>query len=405
MILEYLTNGRELQLPRRYILLSIVFSQFACTSLWFAGNAVIEGLVLAHGIPFRMLGWLLSAVQVGFIMGTLLFAVGMFTDRIAPSKIFFFCALAGAFFNGWLLLPSVSVTGMIVARLGTGVCLAGIYPVGMKIASDYYQKGLGKALGYLVGALVLGTAFPYLLKALGSTENYKPVISMTSALAVVGGVIMITLVPSGPYAARATQFRWNVLPRLFRVLAFRKAAIGYFGHMWELYAFWGYIAVYLSVYEELHGRTYPTALITFVCIAIGTLSCIAGGYVSVQKGSSWVAYRSLFASGTFCILSPLFLYAPFGIYLLFVLCWGIVVISDSPQFSSSIAQAAPPEWKGTGLTVSTCIGFAITVLSIQIVSYITQHLNPAYMFVPLSLGPIVGVWFSRQKNLASNTDL
>ena len=392
-----MSDDLELDVPSGYILPIIIFSQFSCTSLWFAGNAVIEGLVLAHDIPFRMLGWLLSAVQLGFIVGTMIFSVGMLTDRITPSKIFFSCALLGAFFNGWLLLPSVSSVGMIVARVGTGICLAGIYPVGMKIASDYYKEGLGKALGYLVGALVLGTAFPYLLKALGSVENFTFVIGMTSAMSMLGGVLMLTLVPPGPYAAPTTKFRWNVLPKLFRISEFRKAAIGYFGHMWELYAFWGFITVYLSVYEEMHNSVYPTAFITFVCIAIGTLSCIIGGYISLRRGSQWVAYRSLSISGFFCLLSPVFLYVPFVVCLVFLLLWGIVVISDSPQFSTIIAQAAPPEWKGTGLTMSTCIGFAITVLSIQIVSYISQHLNPVYMFVPLSLGPLFGIWYARKK--------
>lgn len=187
--------------PSKLILPVIVLSQFCCTSLWFAGNGVMPDLVSTFGLNESAIGHLTSAVQFGFIVGTLVFAILSIADWFSPSKVFFSCALLGALFNLGIIWDENGLASILSFRFFTGFFLAGIYPVGMKIAADYYEKGLGKSLGFLVGALVVGTAFPHLLKEMTHTLSWKTVLVATSILAVLGGTLMVILVPNGPFVS------------------------------------------------------------------------------------------------------------------------------------------------------------------------------------------------------------
>ncbi|MEM7382542.1 MAG: MFS transporter, partial [Bacteroidota bacterium] len=222
--------------PKPYILPTIIFSQFACTTVWFAGNAVVDELGAKAGFGNEIIGYILSSVQLGFIIGTLVFALLMIADRFSPSRVFMFSAFLAAFCNLGVLFTGDSKVLLLITRFGTGFFLAGIYPVGMKIAADYYEQGLGKALGLLVGALVLGKSFPYFIKGAEFGSNYETVIMAASAMAIFGGILLWMLVKDGPYRKPSIKLRLEAGPALFRISGFRKAAIGYFGHMWELYA-------------------------------------------------------------------------------------------------------------------------------------------------------------------------
>nr|WP_298312552.1 MFS transporter [uncultured Aquimarina sp.] len=382
--------------PKFYILPVIIIAQFFCTSLWFAGNAVIDDFATQFNVGFNILGYLLSTVQFGFIVGTLTFALLTLVDRFPPSKVFMISAILGALCNIALLIPNITVLNVLTARFGTGFFLAGIYPVGMKIASDYYKDGLGKALGYLVGALVLGTALPHLLKEISWNSDYKVVIQSTSLLSSIGGLLIFLFVPNGPYRKPVTKLQLGVITELFGIVSFRKAALGYFGHMWELYAFWGFIPVLLKTYVEQNPIGLPISFWSFIVIAIGFFSCIMGGYISLKTGSRKVARYSLIISGLFCLSSPLLFQLPTEIFLTLLCIWGMVVISDSPQFSTLVAAAAPAELRGTGLTIVNCIGFAITIISIQLLSYLVTKINPTYLFLFLAIGPIIGLYSSRK---------
>lgn len=364
--------------------------------MWFAGNAVIDDFATQFNVGFNILGYLLSSVQFGFIVGTLTFALLTLVDRFSPSKVFMISALLGALCNIALLIPNITVINVLTARFGTGFFLAGIYPVGMKIASDYYKDGLGKALGYLVGALVLGTALPHLLKELSWNSDYKIVIQSTSLLALIGGILIYTCVPNGPYRKPVPKLQLGVITELFGIISFRKAAFGYFGHMWELYAFWGFVPIVLKTYTNRYGVDIPISFWSFISIAIGFFSCILGGYISLKTGSRKVARYSLIISGIFCLFSPLLFQLQPELFLTLLCIWGMVVISDSPQFSTLVAGAAPPELRGTGLTIVNCIGFAITIFSIQLLSYLENKIDPIYLFIPLAIGPIIGLYSSRK---------
>ena len=377
----------------RYILPLIILSQFAGTSLWFAGNAIlpdIQGEVDSAGYT---IGNITSAVQVGFITGTLVFAILTIADRYNPSKVFFLSSLIAAAANlavAWFAKDGLALLSL---RFVTGFFLAGIYPVGMKIAADWYEKGLGKALGYLVGALVLGKAFPYLLTSIYHLP-WQQVLYFTSAFALSGGLLILLFVPDGPFRKTGGRFQPKAIIHVFRSADFRSASFGYFGHMWELYAFWAFIPVILKLYAKQHQLAFNISFWSFLIIAIGSLACVAGGYWSQKIGSARVAFFALFCSGICCLLSPFFFYLPVPLFLFMMLLWGVAVIADSPQFSTLVAQTAEPVYKGTGITIVISVGFAITILSIQLLQFFfdNQPGKSFSSFLPLlAIGPLIGL--------------
>jgi MFS family permease len=381
-----------------WILPIIIISQFCCTSLWFAGNSIINDLISTFNLNVQSLGYVSSSVQFGFIIGTLVFAFLTINDRFSPSKIFFISAVLGAFFNLGILYPYNSITTLLLFRFFTGFCLAGIYPVGMKIAADYFEKGLGKSLSFLVGALVLGTALPYLIKAYQFSFNWEIVIWITSILATLGGLLILLFVPDGPYQKLAQRFDASKILKVFKMPAFRSAAFGYFGHMWELYAFWTFIPIILQSYTSSHNSQFNIYLLSFIIIASGTISCVLGGFISSKYGVKKTAKVSLSISGCCCLLSPLFfMINSTTLFIIFLIVWGMAVISDSPLFSTLVAQNSDEEAKGTALTIVNCIGFGITILSIQIINYLISNVESTqYVFLILAIGPLAGLMALRK---------
>ncbi|MFQ5995578.1 MAG: nitrate/nitrite transporter [Acidiferrobacterales bacterium] len=375
-----------------WVLSIIVFSQFAGTSLWFASNAVLGDLQAQWGLAGDALGHMTSAVQFGFIMGTLTFAFFTIADQFSPRNVFFVCALLGAISNLGIYFFTDSYVSLLGFRFLTGFFLAGIYPVGMTIAAGWYRKGLGKALGFLLGALVLGTAFPHLVRGLGQSIAWETVILTVSALAALGGFAMLLFVPDGPYLPKGTKFDPKALAVIFREKLFRASAFGYFGHMWELYTFWAFVPLLLVFYGAANAEiNFNVSLWAFLIIAVGSLGCAVGGLISLKHGSAKVAFTQLSISGICCVISPVMFYAPAPLFFAFLLVWGITVVGDSPQFSALNAQNAPRAFVGSALTIANSIGFAITIVSIQLLNVLAEYLHPAYLFLPLTLGPILGL--------------
>jgi MFS family permease len=378
--------------PPKHILPVIVLSQFFCTSLWFAGNGVMHELQTTFLLNENALGHITSVLQFGFIAGTLLFAMLSIADRYAPSNVFFVSAILGALCNIVLIWQGNSYISILVFRFFTGFFLAGIYPVGMKIAADYYQKGLGKSLGYLVGALVIGTAFPHLLKEIKGNLSWEFVIITTSTLAFLGGILMLCFVPNGPYRKPSQKIDFNAIPKIFKQQYFRKAAFGYFGHMWELYAFWAFVPSMLHLFNKTQNATFNIPIASFSIIAIGGLACVLGGYISQKVGVKQVAMSSLALSCLCCLLFPLlFSVGSAIVFIIFLLFWGMVVIADSPLFSTLVAQSAPPALKGTALTIVNCIGFFITIISIQLLNTLQTWTNTPTILTVLAFGPLIGL--------------
>ncbi len=377
-----------------HILPVIVLAQFAGTSLWFAGNAVVDELIVTLGLPELFVGYITMAVQAGFIAGTLLFAFLNVADRFSPVKVFLVCALGGSAAN-LLVMWSASGLSIIMVRFITGFFLAGIYPVGMKISSDWHKEGLGKALGYLVGALVVGTAFPHLLKFIGGELPWRYVIAGTSIIATAGGLLLFLTVSDGPNRTSSAGFKFDAaaILKLFRNTNFRSAAFGYFGHMWELYTFWAFVPVILSWYALTNNQPdLAVSFWSFIIIGVGGISCAIGGYWSLKKSSKWVSKISLAASGLCCLLVPFSFSLSLALFLTLLILWGIFVIPDSPQFSTMVAQSSESSYVATGLTIVNSLGFAITIVSIQLVNLMWSATENTYVFWLMAVGPLAGFW-------------
>jgi len=340
------------------------------------------------------LGHLTAAVQFGFIAGTLVFALFTLADRISPSKVFFTSAVAGAAWNLALAWNGNTLLTLLICRFLTGFFLAGVYPVGMKIAADHFPGGLGKSLGYLVGALVLGTAFPHFLHATPGHPDWKVIIMATSGLALLGGTMVLVAVPDGPSRQPAGKTDLSAFYRVFRDPALRRAAGGYFGHMWELYAFWAFVPVLVGTYMTWHPDTFLRLQAwSFAAIAVGGPACVASGYLAQRFGTRRTAFIALLISGTCCLLSPwMITQASPVLFVAFILCWGMTVVADSPLFSTLVATHASAAQKGTALTIVTCVGFAITIVSIQLLNGLSGIVGPQFLFLFLAPGPAIGLW-------------
>lgn len=375
------------------VLPTIVLSQFFCTSVWFAVNAVIGDIVKQLHTAPDYLAQLASIVIVGFISGTLVFAVLSIADRFSPTKVFFVSAIVAAVFNLAVCINGIDTAELLLFRFLTGFFIAGIYPVGMKIAADHYEQGLGRSLGFLVGALVLGTSFPHLLKSMTMSLPWKYVIYCTSSFCLLGGLAMLLLVRDGPHRKRGTGISLAAFLQGFRISNFRAAALGYTGHMWELYAFWVFLPLMLSNYKHhFPAANFSVPLLSFLIISSGSLACVAGGLLSQRLGEKRVATAALFLSGICCVVSPLILLnSNETAFLVFLFVWGIVVIADSPLFSTLIAKNAPAEIKGSLLTIANCVGFSVTIVSIQLINALKTDENSWYIYVLLGIGPALGL--------------
>ena len=373
-----------------------MISQFAGTSLWFVGNAVLPELKQSLHLSQYAVSQVTSAVMLGFVAGTLVFAFLSLADRFSPVRLFFISSLLGAICNSAVAWIATDAASLFALRFLTGFFIAGIYPVGMKIAADWFEKGLGKALGFLLGALVLGTAFPHLLKNRDFELPWKSVLYCTSLFASAGGLLMILFVGDGPFRKRSGRFQWNAIGEIFGSRKWRQAAFGYFGHMWELYTFWGFVPLIIELYGRKNGSSMNVSLLSFLIIASGMISCITGGYLSQRWGSAKVASLALFISGLCCISSPLFFHLPLMVFIALIFIWGLAVIPDSPQFSTLVTQYAPEHLRGTALTIYNSIGFSIAIVSLVVIDRVFH--SPGFFggentFLLLGPGALFGLPF------------
>ncbi len=373
----------------RHILPVLVLAQFAGTSLWFAVNAVMPDLQRELGWPASAVGPLTSALQFGFIVGTLVFALLAIADRFAPRRVFLFCALAGAgcTVGAWAMVTHYEA--LLAWRFLTGVFLAGIYPVGMKIAAQWYTKGLGAALGLLIGALVLGSASAHALRALSGTLPWPTLMLGVAALAAAGGLLLFFGTSDPPGAvARVTTLQWRALGTLWTDGRVRASVLGYFGHMWELYTVW--VMVPLVLATRLSGTDLSWA--AFWVLGAGALGCAGGGWVALRLGSARVATLQLATSGLCCLATPIVLDAPAPLFYGWLLLWGITVSGDSPQFSTLTARNAPPQAVGSVLTLTNSIGFGISIVSILLFVSLAQTVPLSALLPWLAVGPALGLW-------------
>ncbi|MBO0950419.1 MFS transporter [Fibrella forsythiae] len=374
-------------------LLAIVLAQFAGTSLWFAGNAILPNLQPLLGTT-ALSGWITSAVQLGFIAGTLVYTLYRIPDTYPATRVFLVSVIAAAIFNLLILVLPLQSGWVLLSRFGTGFFLAGVYPVGMKIAADWFRPVLGRAMGFLVGALVLGTSLPHLIRGVGQSLPYESVLLTVSVLAVAGGLLLVWVMPATPVPRRPGTFSLSVFPMLFRPGPLRAGVTGYFGHMWELYALWAFLPALLTIYSQQHPNfLFNKSVWAFLGIAAGFIGCAAGGLIALRFGSQRVATVNLMISGCCTALIPLMVEAPPAFFLAFLIVYGITIAGDSPQLTTIISTNVPDHVRGSLLTLATCIGFSITIVSIQTLAWLLPYSgNSIWAFWLLVPGPILGLW-------------
>lgn len=373
---------------RRAIALLIV-GQVAGLSLWFSAVAVLPSLATSLGTSPGALAGLSTATQAGFVLGALILAVTGWPDRTDPRRLFAGSALVAATANLALLVVPGDGSLAVLSRALVGAALAGVYPVGLKIAVGWSVKRRGLITSLLVGALTLGSAAPHLVAWLGGAE-WRTTLVVTSILAAVGGLAVLGT-HLGPHHARATRFDPTSIRLAWTHRPIRAAYLGYFGHMWELYAFWSWIgAATLAAAGARDDPVRFAAGVTFVAVAAGGMACLPAGWWADRVGKAAVARAAMIGSATSGVLAAVAFDHSLVLFVAAVVLWGITVIPDSAQFSALVADHAPPERAGSLMTLQTALGFALTILTVRGTPWVVEALGWPLTFAALAVGPIVG---------------
>lgn len=362
-------------------------------TLWFSATAVTPLLIADFNIAAAHAAWLTMAVQAGFVAGTLLSALTNLADVLNARRLMFIGSIAGAIANAAVLVAPGAAT-VIGLRFLTGASLALVYPPGMKIAAGWFREGRGFALGLLIGALTLGKAFPHLLTAVFSDGWRQPML-LVSALALIGGTLVLLTVRDGPYVAATAPFDPQAIRKVLSSPGARLATLGYLGHMWELYAMWTWVAVFAAASFAASGMVDASragSVAAFLAIGSGAVGCVLAGYIADRVGKARVAMWAMIASAACAALTlVVFGGAPVLLYAL-IMVWGFAVVADSAQFSALVSEHAPRDHVGTALTLQTCVGFLLTMVTIEALPRLAHATSWRWASLLLVPGPLLGAW-------------
>jgi MFS family permease len=397
-ISESIPAGRSLQIGL------LAFVVLLAMSVWFSASAIVPQLAQEWGLQAATLGWLTMSVQLGFVAGALLSAILNLADRYPAPWVVGVSSFMAAFATAAIAVWSDSVASVVVLRFLTGVALAGVYPPAMKIMSSWSRKRRGFNIGLLVGALAVGSGVPHLIGAFSASIPWRELMIWTAVLAALAGAVAMSAVRTGPFTVRGTAFHWKHALQGFQRRGARIANVGYFGHMWEIYAVWAWAPIVLLSSWEAQGWPVSGArLSAFGMFAAGGLACILAGRVADVRGRLSVTNVSLAVSGGCCLIVG-FTYGHPGVLTVMCLVWGFFVVADSAQFSAMVSEHTDPEWLGTALQVQTSIGFLITVLSLQIVPVMIDLVGYRWAFQVLAIGPFLALIYTMVTTKAAQMD-
>lgn len=381
--------------PRRKwrILLLLSFAELLAMCVWFSASAVTPALTELWSLDESGQAWLTMSVQVGFVVGAVGSAILTLADRIPPKWFFVGATIASGIATGLIPLFSDNPTLAFILRFLTGVFLAGVYPVGMKLMASWTQADRGLGIGILVGALVIGTASPHLIRSFGSFENWQLVLYVAAILSVISAVIGALFIEEGPYRYKSPPFRISEVQKVLTNRKVMLANLGYLGHMWELYAMWAWISLFLSTSFATSGVSDRWAsVVTFAAISAGAVGSIIAGKLADRIGRSTVTSASMVLSGTCALIVGQFFGGNPVLLTTVVLIWGFAIVADSAQFSASVSEHCDKTLIGTALTLQTSMGFLLTLFSIRMVPTFVNWVGWEWAFAFLAAGPIVGIW-------------
>lgn len=368
--------------------LSVLFSM----AVYFSASAVVPALTRLWSLDDSGRSWLTMSVQLGFVIGSVISALANLSDLLPAPRLMAVSAFLAAFATG-LIAFAGSFPVALFLRLLTGVFLVGVYPVGMKIVSTWTKADRGLGIGMLVGALTIGSASPHLVNALGGVGDWKLVIYSAAGFAALGGLIALLFIKEGPYRTAIPMFNWKYVGEVVRQRELVLANLGYLGHMWELFAMWAWVQVFLTASFALTGlsETWASA-VAFAVIAAGGLGSLAAGQLADKFGRTTVTIVSLVVSGL-CSLVVGLLFGGNPVFLaILCLIWGFAIVADSAQFSAAVSELCQKEYTGTALTLQTSLGFLLTLVTIRLVPTLEGYFSWQWAFAFLALGPVVGIW-------------
>jgi MFS family permease len=371
---------------------------------WFAATVVAQSVSREFALSARQQPWLTLGVQFGFVLGSITSAFLLLSDRFHARRLAAICATLAAVATGALTLPGVGAFGVIGLRVLTGAALAGVYPPGIKIAAGWTESHRGTAIGILVGAVTLGSGAPHVLRLIADLDKWRPVVLAAAASALLGAVVFWFNVREGPYQSPTTRFDPRALGRIVRERGVVLSTCGYLGHMWELYAMWSTLGLFVADTVRRHGYQPRIApLITFAAIGIGGASgCVGAGLWADRIGKSRVAIVAMAISAMCAVAAGSLAQVSFAGGVILVMIWGVAVVADSAQFSACITVLSPRGYVGTAVTAQTALGFLLTMCTIQLVPAWEVAWGWQWAYAPLAIGPAIGtiamwrLWIKRR---------
>ena len=376
---------------RTIILLSL--SVLLSMGVYFSASAVVPALTKLWSLDDSGRSWLTMSVQLGFVIGALLSALTNLADILPAPRLMAVSAFLAALSTALIGLIATSFPIALILRLLTGIFLVGVYPVGMKIIATWTREDRGLGIGLMVGALTIGSASPHIVNALGGVSDWKQVIYSAAGFAALGGLVALLFIEEGPYRTSTPKFNWKYVGEVMRQRELVLANLGYLGHMWELFAMWAWIQVFLTASFRVTrlNETWASAVAFFV-IGMGGLGSLLAGQLADRFGRTTLTIVSLVMSGACSILVGLLFGGNPTLLVILCLIWGFAIVADSAQFSAAVSELCQTEYTGTALTLQTSLGFLLTLVTIRLVPTLVGYFGWAWAFAFLALGPVVGIW-------------